>query len=97
MLAKRTCDTIAPLLHILFKKILKERSIPDINLISLISPLLKPNKDASKPSSYRLVVLTELWIRILEKVLKEQLQGFAETGDPLQGAAQLQKEQINFQ
>ena len=60
MLAKRTCEAIAPLLHELFRKIIKERKIPDINLISLISPLLKPGKDASKPSSYCPATLTEL-------------------------------------
>ena len=78
MLAKKTCETIAPVLYQLFRKILKERKIPDINLISLISPLLKPGKDASKPSSYRPVALTELWIRILEKILKTELQWHAE-------------------
>ena len=52
MLAKKTCEAMAPLLHELFRKIIKGRRIPDINLISLISPLLKSGKDASKPSSY---------------------------------------------
>merc|ERR1711873_223317 len=77
-LAKKTCKSIAPMLYQLFKKILKERKIPSINLLSLISPLLKPGKDASKPSSYRPVSLTELWMRILEKVLKKKLQEHAE-------------------
>ena len=78
MLAKKTCKTIAPVLYQLFKKILKERRIPSINLLSLISPLLKPGKDASKPSSYRPIALTELWIRLLEKILKKELQWHAE-------------------
>ena len=46
--------------------------------MSLISPLLKPGKDTSKPSSYRPVTLTELWIPILEKILKKELQWHAE-------------------
>merc|ERR1712089_77008 len=78
ILAKKTCKTIAPVLYQLFKKILKERRIPKINLLSLISPLLKPGKDASKPSSYRPVALTELWICLLEKILKVELQWHAE-------------------
>ena len=70
LLAKKTCDAIAPILHELFRKIIRERKIPTINLLSLISPLLKPGKDASKPGSYRPVSLKELWMRMLEKVLK---------------------------
>ena len=71
MLTKKTCKTIAPVLYQLFKKILKERRIPSINLLYLMSPLLKPGKGASKPSSYCPVALTELWIRLLEKILKK--------------------------
>ena len=78
LLAKKTCDAIAPILHELLRKILKERKIPTINLLSLISPLLKPDKDASKPGSYRPILLTELWMLILEKVLKNKLQEHAE-------------------
>ena len=58
LLAKKTCDAIAPILHELFQKILRERKIPTINLLSLISPLLKPGNDASKPGSYCPVSLT---------------------------------------
>ena len=47
-------------------------------MIFFISPLIKPGKDPSKPSSYRPVSLTELFIRIMEKVLKEKLAWHAE-------------------
>lgn len=55
------------------------REIPDINLISLISPLLKPDKCPGKASSYRLVALTEVLIRMLEKMLNDKLTIFAES------------------
>ena len=39
----------------------------------MISPLLKPDKSVSKASSYRPVALTEVFIRVFEKVIKEKL------------------------
>ena len=49
---------------------LDERTIPEINLLSLIAPLPKPDKDPSKAGSYRPVSLTEVFIRVMEKTLK---------------------------
>ena len=57
-LAKMTVDIIVPVLYRLCRKILDDRIIPVINLLNIISPLLKPGKDQSKPGSYRPVSLT---------------------------------------
>ena len=46
-LAKMTVDTITPTLFKMFRKIIDDRSVPGINLINHISPLLKPGKDPS--------------------------------------------------
>ena len=61
---------IAPHLMVLYKKIMKTSDILAINNISQIIPLLKSDKDPAKPGSYRPVVLTELFMRVLEKILK---------------------------
>ena len=62
----------------LFRKILDERTIPEINLLSLIAPLPKPDKDPSKAGSYRPVSLTEVFIRVMEKTLKIKMVEHAE-------------------
>ena len=77
-LAKMTVDIIVPVLYRLFRKILDDRKIPVINLLNIISPLLKPGKDQSKPGSYRPVSLTEFFFRILEKVLKTKMASHAD-------------------
>ena len=71
-------DIIVLVLNKLFRKILDERRVPDINLLNLISPLLKPGKDQSKPGSYRPVSLTEFFFRVLEKVLKTKMAAHAD-------------------
>ena len=77
-LAKMTVDTITPTLFKLFGKMIDDRVVPEINLINLISPLLKPGKDPSKPGSYRPVSLTEFFFRVLEKVLKVRIASHAD-------------------
>ena len=72
-LAKMTVDTITPTLFKLFRKMIDDWVVPEINLINHISPLLKPGKDPSKPGSYRPVSLTEFFFRVLEKVLKTRM------------------------
>ena len=77
-LAKMTVDTITPTLFKLFRKMIDDRTVPKINLINHISPLLKPGKDPSKPGSYRPVSLTEFFFRVLEKVLKTRMASHAD-------------------
>ena len=72
-LATMTVEVIVPVLHKLFRIILDERMVPDINLLNLISPLITRWMDQSKPGSYRPVSLTEFYFWVLEKVLKTKL------------------------
>ena len=78
LLVKRTSGIIAGHLMLLYRKILDDKTVPMINLTSLISPFLKPNKSPNAPGSYRPVSLTEVFIRILEKTIKEKLTDFLE-------------------
>ena len=73
LLVRNTIDFLKIYLKLLFQKRLKEREFPQINLVALISPLLKPDKSPSKAASYRPVALTEVFIRVFEKVIKEKL------------------------
>ena len=77
-LAKMTADTIMPTLFKLFNKTIDDRVVLEINQINPISPLLKPGKDPSKPGSYRPVLLTEFFFRVLEKVLKVRMASHAD-------------------
>ena len=77
-LLKGIAKVISAFLVVLFKKIMARSDIPEINLISHIVPLLKNDKDPSKPSSYRPVALTELIFRTLEKVVKDPILHHAE-------------------
>ena len=77
-LLKGIAKVISPFLVVLFKKIMERSDIPEINLISHIVPLLKSDKDPSKPASYRPVALTELIFRTLEKVVKNPILNHAE-------------------
>ena len=60
-------------MQLLFTKIIEERSIPMINLTSIVIPLIKPDKNPSKADSYRPVSLTELFMRVMEKTMKKPL------------------------
>ena len=54
------------------RTVLDSQELPSINILSFISPLLKQGKDPGDPASYRPVALTELLVRILEKVLQQR-------------------------
>ena len=53
--------------------------IPKIHLTYLVSPLLKPDKNPSEPLSSHLVSFTDIFICILEKVVKKSLEEHVET------------------
>ena len=60
------------------RTVLDKEELPSINILSFISPLLKPGKNPGDPASYRPVALTELLLRILEKLLQKHMQEHAE-------------------
>jgi len=70
---------MAAYLLLLFRWILDDRLIADINLLSFIVPLLNADKDLSKPGSYRPVTLTKFFIWVLENVLKTKLMEHTES------------------
>ena len=49
-----------------------------INFTSIVIPLIKPDKNPSKADSYRPVSLTELFMRVMEKTMKNPLIEHAE-------------------
>ena len=65
-------------MQLLFTKIIEEKTIPKINLTSIVIPLIKPDKNPSKADSYRPVSLIELFMRVMEKIMKNPLIEHAE-------------------
>ena len=78
LLLKKTEKTMGPIIWRWCRTVLDKEELPSINTLSFISPLLKPSKDPGDPASYRPVALTELLVRILEKLLQKAMQEQAE-------------------
>ena len=78
LLLKKTEKTMGPIIWRRCRTVLDTEELPSINTLSYISPLLKPGKDPGDPASYRPLALTELLVRILEKLLKKAMQEHAE-------------------
>ena len=70
---KKLGKAIAPYLTLYFNKMIKDEEVPEVNRINYISPLLKPDKPPEDPASYRPVSLTEVWIRLFERILKKHI------------------------
>ena len=63
----------------LFNHIFLEECFPDKWRTSIIIPILKPNKNATLPSSYRPIALTSCLCKLLEKILNIRLMWYLET------------------
>ena len=66
-----------------YNKIWTESEIPDDWHHAIILPLLKPNKSASSPESYRPISLTSTICKIMEKLITNRLQWFVEKNNLL--------------
>ena len=77
LLLKKTVEVMAPVIWRWCRIVLDTEHLPAINILSLISLLLKPGKDPGDPGSYQPVALTELLMRVLEKVLQQVMQRHA--------------------
>ena len=75
---KKTEKVMAPVIWRWCRTVLDTETLPSINILSLINPLLKPGKPPGDPASYRPVALTELMVMVLEKVLQKVMQEHAE-------------------
>ena len=69
---------MSPIIWRWCRTVLDTETLPSINILSIINPLLKPGKSAGDPASYRPVALTELLVRVLEKLLQKIMQKHAE-------------------
>ena len=64
---------LVPYLVIYYNGMSDEEKVPQINRLNFVAPLLKPGKPPEDPASYRPVSLTEVWIRLYERVLKRHI------------------------
>merc|ERR1712240_254996 len=64
---------LVPYLTIYYNGMSEEEDVPGVNRLSYVAPLLKPGKKPEDPASYRPVSLTEVWIRLYERVLKRHI------------------------
>ena len=78
LLLKKTDQTMSPIIWRWCRTVLDTETLPSINILSIINPLLKPGKSAGDPASYRPVALTELLVRVLEKLLQNIMERHAE-------------------
>ena len=74
ILLKQLKHEISPILQVIFSKSLDKCDVPESFRIAFIKPVKKPLKPRSDPSSYRPLSLTSNLAKILEKVVKKQLQ-----------------------
>ena len=78
LLLKNTERTMSPIIWRWCRTVIDTEMLPSINILSIINPLLKPGKSAGDPGSYRPVALTELLVRVLEKLLHNVMERHAE-------------------
>ena len=78
LLLRKTEETMSPIIWRWCRTVLDTETLPSINILSIINPLLKPGKSAGDPASYRPVALTELLVRVLEKLLQNIMEKHAE-------------------
>lgn len=71
-------DTALRTLLALYNESWKQGTLPKGWKHSLIIPLLKPNKTASKPESYRPISLTPVPCKVLERMIKIRLSWYLE-------------------
>ena len=76
---KTFVDYIIVPLEIIYRNSLESKIFPSIWKIMYITPIRKPGKPKSVPSSYRPVALTSHLGKVLQSVVKDQLQDFIET------------------
>src|SRR6218665_582237 len=65
-------------LLVFYNKIWTESELPDDWHHAIILPLLKPNKNAANPDSYRPISLTSTMCKIMERLVTNRLQWFVE-------------------
>ena len=78
LLLKKTEQTMSPIVWRWCRTVIDSGMLPNINTLSIINPLLKPGKSAGDPASYRPVALTELLVRVLEKLIHNVMERHAE-------------------
>merc|ERR1712243_171286 len=74
LLLRKTEGTMSQIIWRWCRTVLDTETLPSINILSIIYPLLKPGKSAGNPASYRPMALTELLVRVLEKILQKIMQ-----------------------
>ena len=57
--------------------------VPDKWKESIAIPILKPNKDETKPESYRPITLLSCTGKLMEKIVQKRLEGFVESNNIL--------------
>ena len=76
---KTFCDFLLEPLEIIYKKSVDDKIFPHIWKLMYISPVKKPGKLKLVPSNYRPVALTSHLGKILESVIKDQIQDYIES------------------
>src|SRR6218665_3256278 len=66
-----------------YNKIWAESKLPDDWHHAIILPLLKPNKNAANPDSYRPISFTSTMCKVMEKLVTNSLQWFVEKNNLL--------------
>ena len=72
-LLKMLGPTISPILTSIYRQSLKLNTIPKDWKIQYVTPILKPGKDKTEPSSYRPIALTCVCSKILEHIVYSQI------------------------
>ena len=86
LLLKQLKFEIAPALTAAFSKSLENGEIPEAFLVAFIKPIKKPKKPQGDPAAYRPVSLTSNLAKVLEHMIKIQLQKFLENDNVLNPA-----------
>ena len=86
ILLKQLKFELTPVLAVAFAKSLDSGEVPEDFLKAFIIPIKKPKKPKGDPASYRPVSLTSNLAKVLEHLVKVQLQSFLEQGVTLNPA-----------